>query len=664
MKIKLLLLFFLGFYSVFSAQNTDFKIFKIADGLPESNINSIVQDKIGSLYFGTKNSGIVRFDGKYFEVINEKLGLISNSVNAVFYKNDSLVIATDKGVSLRTNNQILNFESEPVLKILNIKNQFYFLTKKGISTFKNDKIFTLRFPVEIENQQINDVVFDGNQFWIATQKNLFKADDLLTLDRLEKIADGNFTSLLFYGNKLVFSDFNRGLFTLENEKIKKINSNLNITKINKIEDELWILVKNNGIEVLKSTNFSFIKKINKYNSLQTNSIHSIFKDSQNTIWFTSDIGLYQFKSKNQNLTKKPIIAFEHIEVVYQSLDSIKINSYDKILQLNPNQNHISFSYKSVDLLDPNSILYRYKLNNRFSPWTKNSSVNFANLEAGNYIFYVQSKNKTQKSELKKFSFFIDTPFYQKTIFQILLFVGVLLLILLISIFNMYRLKRKNKAKIEKLTLENYLITLEQKAMQLQMNPHFIFNILNGIKAYGVAGKTTEFSNTISKFATLLRSILNNSKQEEISLENEIETLKNYIELEQQISPFKFEYEILKSLQKCSEEEILIPPMLLQPFVENAIQHAFNQQTVNNLILISFENKNGFLYCSVQDNGVGIFIDQQNKVENNHKSLAIEITKERIKNITKYNMFIVEEIKEKDETLGTKISFKIPLKTDY
>ena len=224
------------------------------------------------------------------------------------------------------------------------------------------------------------------------------------------------------------------------------------------------------------------------------------------------------------------------------------------------------------------------------------------------------------------------------------------------------IKAKNKAKLKQLKLENHLLSLEQKALQLQMNPHFVFNVLNGIKALGNSNKSEELNTTINKFAVLLRSVLNSSRQEEISLSEEISTLKNYIELEQQMSSNPFEYTIKTDLN-IDAEEILIPPMLLQPFVENSIKHGINS-IKNGEIDINFSIKDDFLRCSINDNGVGFLQSEKQINSNSHQSLAVNVTKERIKHLSKDSKFSISELKEKNTITGTRVWFKIPLKTDF
>ena len=666
MKFSLALFFLCCFTPILTAQ-VSLRSFQQINEFGNKHITSITQDEVGYLILGTKNNGIIYFDGKETNVFDDKSGLISNQINSLCYKNDSLLIATKKGLSIKRNNRFSTVTTDEIYGIYTLKNKLYVTSNKGISVVKKGTLEVLRLPSEMYQQKINDIIFDGTRFWIATEKKLFQIDNLENPRQVISIAKGNFTSLLLNTNKLIVSELKNGLWLVNEAQLgAKINSNTNILKVRKIKNQLWLFLKDNGIELISERNYTFIKKINKYNSTISSNATEVYQDAQQTIWLGTDTGAYQLNPINTALQieKTPRVFLTNIEVVYQPVDSINFNTYQNTLQLSATQQHLSFSFKTVDLAEPNSITYRYKLKNKFSPWSKKSTVNFANLEAGMYSFYYQSKKGNMESDLNKFSFNIHQPFYKKTIFLVILGIVLLMVILLISIVYTNRIQQKNKVKVAQLQLENHLIALEQKAMQLQMNPHFIFNVLNGIKAYGISGNKNKLSETISKFAKLLRSVLNSSKQDTISLQSEIETLENYMELAQEISPFSFDFIIEKALKNVSEEEILIPPMLLQPLVENAIQHGFTSETKENKISISFENENGFLYCTVQDNGIGVFTKMEQDAHKNHKSLAIAITKERIKNTTKYHQFTMKEIKENNTIAGTKISFKIPLKTDY
>jgi sensor histidine kinase YesM len=196
-----------------------------------------------------------------------------------------------------------------------------------------------------------------------------------------------------------------------------------------------------------------------------------------------------------------------------------------------------------------------------------------------------------------------------------------------------------------------------------MNPHFIFNVLNGIKAMA-SSKPEKMNSTINSFATLLRATLNNSRKELITLAEETQTLQHYITVEQLMAtkPFTFSIEINGDLDP---EEILIQPMLIQPFVENAIRHGILKAPTEGVLHIIFDIAAPLLHCKIRDNGVGIFTSQQQKEKTNHQSMALTVTKERLQSISGKNTLKITEIKREDGTIGgTSVTFSIPLLTDY
>jgi hypothetical protein len=387
--------------------------------------------------------------------------------------------------------------------------------------------------------------------------------------------------------------------------------------------------------------------------------NAISKDVDGNLWFGTMNGLTKYIPSNNQLKKvKPNIYFEEIEVAYKTLDTININTYAKTLKLRPRENHLSFQYKSTDINHPKGIEYRWRLNGEFSPWSSKDYIDFANLDSGNYLFIVQSRNIDWiESELIKFSFFIEKPLFEKLWFIIAVSCTLISIVVFYILLSFKKIKQKNKDKISQLAIENHMLSLEQKTLQLQMNPHFIFNVLNGIKALGSQGKIQQMNETIHTFASLLRSILNSSKLEEVSLAKEIKTLSNYMNLEQQMSSNLFEYTIDIKTKNIDPEELLIPPMLLQPFIENSIKHGFYQLNKKGEITISFSVEEEFLQCKIKDNGIGITKSKEQKKQH-HASMAIQVTKERIESLSgKNTLHITEEN-------GTLISFVIPLKTDY
>jgi two-component system sensor histidine kinase LytS len=654
-KISVVFLFLV--LSTLQAQQNSIQKFTINNGLTSNIIFDITQDEIGYLWIAT-NKGLLKFDGDNFTQI------IKQKTTTVLSQNNTVYVGLETGLLIKNSNQEQFLASKKVIHIFSFKKDVFVGTNQGIYKLEKDYLKPLQINAVVDFSIINDLIFENNSFYVATNKGLWKLNSLNKPKEVEIILKDHVTSLLKFQNKIIAATFQNGLKIIDNNFVEKtITTQQSVSSVKKLKNEIWVTSDKNGIEVFTLPSFSFKQKINKYNSLETNDINTVFKDRQNTVWIASNNGLYQLKTviSNYSNSHKPVIYFESLFVNNQNTDSLL--SAKNTTTFSPSENNISIYFKTVDLLNPRKIKYRYKLDHKFSSWSTNNSVQFANLNAGKYTFEIQSKIDDKFSEIKSFLFIIDTPFYKKSWFilsAIILFLFAGYLFLDIYIKN---LNKKNKEKIDTLKLENHLLSLEQKALQLQMNPHFIFNVLNGIKALGNSGKTAELNTTISRFSVLLRSILNNSRKEKISLKEEIESLKNYIELEQEMSSKNFEYSFTINLNAIDPDEILIPTMLIQPFIENTIQHGF-EVTKKGKITISFEVKNNFLHCTIIDNGIGIHQSKKRKESSNHNSVALKISKERIENIATKNSFSIDEIIQDSVIKGTKVWFKIPLKTDY
>ncbi len=633
------------------------------DGLLSNRITCITQDKLGYLWFGS-NKGLTRFDGSDFKNFTKKHGISANYISALSSNTDSLFIGSPNSFSIRRNNSFKFIENKKIFCISPIKKTVFIGTDKGIYRLAKGFLAPLRTNFQIDLNQVNDIQFDGKNYWVATNKALWKIDYLRDPKSIDRIETGNFTSILLLKDKVIASTFNKGIKIIHDKKISTISiSTSNIKGIRKVGNQYWAFSTSDGIEVLNN-NFTFNRKINKYNTFKTNAITDVFEDSQHNIWVaTLYNGIFKFKDSSNVKDFIPSISFENIEVLHQPIDSISFNGYDKVFELPSHKNHLAFSYKAVDINNPKNIVYRYKLNGDYSPWSGKNSVNLANLQAGEYTFSVQSKVSNQRESAPiHFQFYIDKPLYQKAWFKWSLGGFLLAIIGFVIFLYVKKIQGQNEEKIKQLQIENHMLTLEQKALQLQMNPHFVFNVLNGIKALGNAGKVDDLNRTISKFSSLLRSVLNTSRKDDINLAEEIKTLENYVSLEQQMSHNPFTYTINTKLS-LNTEEIMIPPMLVQPFVENSIKHGIKSKK-NGEITINFFDYKNFLHCEIIDNGVGIFYSQKEKKKKDHASLALKVTKERIKNLGSETSINFTELKENREVLGTKVWFKIPLKTDF
>ena len=230
--------------------------------------------------------------------------------------------------------------------------------------------------------------------------------------------------------------------------------------------------------------------------------------------------------------------------------------------------------------------------------------------------------------------------------------GVLLLFLLGAYF--YYRNTKQKQAITLLEKDQ----IKQKLLVTQMNPHFIFNSIDNIQGLIQDKQDKEAVNYLSKFSKLTRQILENSNENYISLSEEVEMTQNYLAIQQLLYSNKFNYTI--SIEDAIEAEaIFLPPMLTQPFIENAIKHGLSNKSENGIIAIHFYLKESKLFFEVTDNGKGFETD---KKLTNHKSLAMTITKERLVTYTKNQDFVVQTdniLDQNTNIVGAKVIFEIP-----
>ena len=219
-----------------------------------------------------------------------------------------------------------------------------------------------------------------------------------------------------------------------------------------------------------------------------------------------------------------------------------------------------------------------------------------------------------------------------------------LLIVLVLLLLVFAKNKRLKSKIR-------LMTLEQELLTNQMNPHFLFNILQSVKIL-VKNNDPNAHTFIGKYARLVRSVLENSKKQVISLEDEIEFLTNYMNMQQLIHPNSFEYQF-KHSPSLELDHVFITPMLIQPLIENAIN--YSKPEIKGKVNITLSKKHNKLYIAVSDNGEGLSLKN---AQTTHKSYGISIMRERLYKKYSIDTLVIENNKEPNR--GVKASFNIPL----
>ncbi|MBK8348835.1 MAG: histidine kinase [Saprospiraceae bacterium] len=448
---------------------------------------------------------------------------------------------------------------------------------------------------------------------------------------------------------------------------------------------LWLGTENGVHQFIKDQHSNSFADVVQYKREDgflgiENCHNSICTDGNDNIWFGTMNGLVHYNAAYKTgIQAPPRLHLSDVLLFNQSVSQSGYNHCfaslpDNVLSNLPyNQNHLSFSFEAVHVNFPDQLKYRYMLegaDNHWSAWSTEKRINFSGIAPGNYCFKSQATfDKNQVSNTEQVCFYIGKPYWEENGFRFAL--ALLVFALIIGIFKVREssIRKKALAQTRELTLKNELLTLEQKALQLQMNPHFIFNALNSIQSLVVNHDPEAARKQIQNFALLMRGILNNSRNKTVSLNTEIELLTKYLNMEQFCQKNKFTYTI-KVEQDIDQEETEIPSMLIQPYVENAIIHGITHLSVPGHVGIVFELQGQVLSCTITDNGVGRIRANELSLlqKEGHTSVSMEVTAQRLVALMnesgEIGQKIIDLYDDQSNAAGTKVILKIPVKTNY
>ncbi len=474
----------------------------------------------------------------------------------------------------------------------------------------------------------------------------------------------------------------------------------NVMAITETEDNnIWLGTGNTGIGVIKmmDDSITFIRSYSKIDGLVDDRIRSLSADNSGNIWAITSKGLSKINPRNNTIQNYDseyglnnlscICPAKNGEIFmgtnngYYVFDPEKIKPvqnypkpyiktikvFDKPLELGTSrddplslnfsykENFFSIEYSTINYFNSERTEYRYMLEGLDEDWRyagKRKYISYTNLSGGYYKFRL----KVIDGEELIIPIFIQTPFWKTWWFIGLLIIAFISLSLLI---HFYRLKQIQKQENLKSLYNKKISQLEMKALRAQMNPHFLFNSLNSIRYYILKNENENASDYITKFSRLLRLILSNSRQNQISLKDELHALKIYIDFERMRFNNKFEYEI-NIAKEINSDVIKIQPMIIQPFVENAIWHGLMPKKGNGKLLVNIEKNDGSLKIMVIDNGIGRIKakEQKDHMLAESKSYGLKITQDRMQLMKKIrdkksNFEIIDLYNEKNESVGTK-----------
>lgn len=480
------------------------------------------------------------------------------------------------------------------------------------------------------------------------------------------------------------------------------------TTIFKIESKLILSSINGGISIwdLNCNKWESYNPANNYTNEFTNVVHHASMDKDSIIWYSTDKGLVRYDFRHSSFTwytfglnlaniqvHRPLVSnseglycighqleVDYTENMFQlqksastvlEINSLKINGKELVkgalfrdgyLSLHHSENNIELNWYFSDHTGMSYYTCRYRLlglQDEFQYGRSIQTLKYLKIPPGKYKLQIEyvfdPTNEVIAS--KTIEIIIRYAWYQTWWFYLLmlLLVGGIVLFLVYQKINSVRRKAALQADYERELSDMRLATL-----RMQMNPHFMFNALNSIKNYILKNESSLASKYLSQFALLFRSILQFSMEKYISLKDELNALKLYIELEQLRIPGGFEFTI--SIDESIDiEEVRIQPLLLQPFVENAIWHGLSHKNGDKRFEIIIKYQDELLLVSIVDNGIGQVqseLIRKNKL--GKESHGIKITNARLKSaFSESKVEIIDIYNEDGSSAGTKVNLTLP-----
>jgi hypothetical protein len=391
-----------------------------------------------------------------------------------------------------------------------------------------------------------------------------------------------------------------------------------------MNDNAWILTYD-GLSCIRSGSVQ-VENYGEENGLTGLRVITEAPDGQ--VYVSTGGGFYRFSQ--ENIYPLPLWSKPYIKDIHTYTRPIQLTTEEgqhREIRLSHLENNISFSFGMISYFKRNESKLQYRLMGLDEKWQtagKNTSVSYASLPPGNYSFML----RTNESNEMSLPIFIKAPYWMTW-----WFIGFIIFMTAGLIYAAFVIRTRQIRKQEEIksSYQRKFAEQEVKALRSQMNPHFLFNSLNSIRYYVLNNENDNAADYITRFSRLLRLILQNSRNDQITLKDELHALRLYIEFEQMRFNRKFEYSIEVS-NDVNTESIYLQPLTIQPFVENAIWHGLMPLESEGKLKIGIWLDGKNLHITVKDNGIGR--EKAAKMKKSRptiiKSYGLDITKERMK----------------------------------
>ena len=594
-------------------------------------------------------------------------------------KDKNIYFTSSKFKILNKNNSVSKEESIAIKDIKKIDDTYYSFAASGIcGLFKiSDKISKWDAVYAKKNNtygsfnEIGLIKSNGKSTAFNPTNNcIYYATNMglkyVSLNEINEIKFQNKT--LYITNLQSYKNVVYALST--SEELYKIDSKNSITKVSifekhlkerftkfKIQENSIFIFTTNGIIEYNLIKNNYRKILPLTSDLEVTDV-AIVKDK---IYFATSKGIIvKNKFKNKEFAKPELIVNE-----------IKVNGIlhkeNNLSELEYNQNDITVNFSVLSFIpnEKKSVLYKINDGNWNRLDADNKNLILSSLSPGNYKLFLKI-DANYETKIKQIDFKINKPFWLNTFF--LIYMSLILIALLYTFYKyqIQKIEKKNQLLLDKVNLEKNLNQSKLKAIKSQMNPHFFYNALNTIQSFILTNEKKQAVSYLSKFSTLTRTILEMSEKENITLSEEIKTLGLYLDIEKARFDEDFSYEINIGYG-IDIENIKIPSMLLQPYVENAVKHGLLHKKGEKRLTIDFERIFDSLKITIDDNGIGRQKSAELNVIKNkdHLSFATEAMQNRIELLNQYKQQNIainfeDKLNKNGQSLGTKVIIEIPI----
>jgi ligand-binding sensor domain-containing protein len=708
----------------------DGSLISTQSGLSSNSTRAIFVDRENNLWIGTNNGGLNKLKHKLFKAFSKDEGMLSDvSTSIIAGSNGSIYIGHNcGGISEFSNGRFLQDLPQPKEKCVwtimedREANLWASVYGNGICKIKNNKITYYNTTDGLSGNLVFSLYRDPrDRIWMGTSNGLCYYSPG-TFTRVDTSFHQGICFVYEDRTSQLWLGTGAGLATLTNNKItlKDTAAGYKRSSVRYIYEDaegvLWIGYHGEGLARIKNGRIFYF---NDHSPLLNKNVWSITEDKNGNLWLPSNSGMYVIDKKELSnfadnisqelnpvlLTKedglksmefnggsqpsvlknangefwfptvKGVAVIDPSSLFKQNIstriiiEGIRIGEREQVIRdsvlSEPGNTSVLVSFACPTFNNASRMFFEYKLEGLSSKWISNGTsreIRLAGLPAGSYLLKIRAAGNTAISEAS-IRIIQETEFWKKPRFIITAGVIVLFTILFATILIIGRIRKREKLKTQ---INRQYANIELKALQAQMNPHFIFNCLNSIQHFIILNDEVSASKYLTKFSMLMRRSLEHSKSNMVSLQDEIELLRLYVELEAMRSKDKFNFQ-LRIEPGVDIFNIEIPSMLFQPFLENAITHGLLNLDRKGTLSVSFAIKDSHLIGIIEDDGIG---RKQAKIINaeyykGHTSRGMEIIKERIR-VLNYIENISIELTIEDKTgtdgqpQGTRATITIPI----